>query len=177
MDWTNFFIATAGASATLLGLLFVAIQLNMEALAADPQSRWRALARSTFNHFVSIFILSLLMLFLSANDQVSSLMLMVVAGLGLIRLLLNWLPIWKRAFQTRSERIIELAWWLASPAAAYLAMGFFAAEIVKGGPAPVHQQNIGYCIVGLFAITLRNSWKLLIEVSLGPTHKSNRIER
>lgn len=35
MDWSNFYMTTAGASAALLGLLFVAIQLHLDVIAAE----------------------------------------------------------------------------------------------------------------------------------------------
>ncbi len=165
MNWTTFYVATAAGSATLLGLLFVAIQINIDTLAKDPQNRWRALALSTFNNFAGIFIFSLLMLFPNTNVLVSSLIVLIVAGFALVRLLLNWLPIWRKAFQTRAERLVEMALWLISPTAIYLAMIYLAEKILHGGPVDVLQQYLGYCIVGLLSITLRNSWKLLIDVA------------
>jgi hypothetical protein len=57
MDWTSFFLAAAGAAATLLGLLFVGVQFQMETLMADL--RWQAVARSTFVMYVTLFVMPL----------------------------------------------------------------------------------------------------------------------
>ncbi len=61
-DWTSFYLAIAGAAATLLGLLFIAVQFNIESLTSDPSNRWRAVARSTFTIHVVLFLLPLIFL-------------------------------------------------------------------------------------------------------------------
>ena len=45
-DWNLFFATTAGSSATLVGLLFVATQLHL-GVFSDPKNRWAALAQGT----------------------------------------------------------------------------------------------------------------------------------
>lgn len=47
MDLDIFYTALATVAATLVGLLFTAIQQNAERLS-DPHNRWRAIAVSTF---------------------------------------------------------------------------------------------------------------------------------
>jgi hypothetical protein len=59
MDLNLFYSALAAATATLLGLLFVAIQLNMERLLKEPTGQWKALAVSTFQTYVLLLIVSL----------------------------------------------------------------------------------------------------------------------
>jgi hypothetical protein len=40
MDWSTFYLAVS-AAATLMGLLFIAIQFNIDVFAAEPTNRWR----------------------------------------------------------------------------------------------------------------------------------------
>ena len=89
---------------------------------------------------------------------------MIVALRGIARLLLVWVPVWRRMFRDRVEHIVEVLWLLASPLAAYLAMAIFAVEMARGS-SPNLQQDIGYCVLGLFGIVLRNSWKLTMEIA------------
>ena len=56
-------------------------------------------------------------------------------------------------------------WWLVTPLVAYAIMGNFAFQTLRSGMSPDIQQSIGYCVVGLFAIVLRNSWNLLFELA------------
>src|SRR5262245_16254387 len=59
----TFFGWTAGAAATLLGLLFVAVQVGFGRVNYDPGNRLHATARSTFSLFVTVFVVSLLFLY------------------------------------------------------------------------------------------------------------------
>ncbi len=165
MDWTNFYSVAAGASATLLGLLFVGMQLHIDTLVTDPSNRWRALARSTFYNYTILFIVSLAMLFPAAQSNIYSGVLLVAVGVGFYRLLVVWLPVWRGVWGGRREKLIELIWWLASPLAAYSALGYFALQTMSLGKTAELQTDIGFCIVGLFALVLRNSWNLLVEVA------------
>ncbi len=45
MDWSNFYLGTAGAAATLTGLLFVAVQFNLERV---KRNSWALLAEVTY---------------------------------------------------------------------------------------------------------------------------------
>lgn len=42
--WTDFFVAAAGASAALAGLVFVALSVNIQRILQYPQLPWRAAA-------------------------------------------------------------------------------------------------------------------------------------
>ena len=48
MDWTAFFSVLGAAAATVIGLLFVAVQLSAERIVGDQNDRWWAIAFSTF---------------------------------------------------------------------------------------------------------------------------------
>lgn len=166
MEWTTFYAATAGASATLLGLLFVAIQLHIDSLSGDPLSRWRALARSTFDHYTALFVVSLLMLFPHINSSFFAVFVLCVALPGITRLVRVWVPVWRRMFRDQRGQFWEVLWLVASPLLAYAAMAVMAIQILRGGPLPDLQQGIGYCVMGLFGIVLRNSWRLTMEMAL-----------
>ena len=171
MDWSNFYMASAGASATLLGLLFVAVQINIGPLTAEPTSRWRALAASTFYNYTLLFIFSVIMLFPTPAGDVFGFALLFVVVPGVYRLLAAWLPVWRGVFRGQRERWMETAWWLVTPLAVYVALGYFALQILRGGKSNEVLYSISYCLVGLFGIVLRNSWRLLVELT---AERSNR---
>jgi hypothetical protein len=150
----------------LLGLLFVAIQLHIDTLSSDPLSRWRALARSTFDHYTALFVVSLLMLFPKIDDRFFAVLVMFVALPGIFRLVRVWAPVWRRMFRDQRGQFWEVLWLVASPLLAYAAMTILAIQIFRGGSVADLQQGIGYCVVGLFSIVLRNSWKLTMEMTL-----------
>ncbi len=49
MDWITFYLGTAGASATLMGLLFIGVQFRLSVRTNDPISHWPLIACSTFS--------------------------------------------------------------------------------------------------------------------------------
>ncbi len=165
LDWNIFYSVSAGASATLLGLLFVATQMHIGTLTADRGGRWRALADSTFSNYILLFIMSLLLLFPASDDRVDGAVILWVSGAGIYRLILAWAPVWRGVFKGRREKVIEILWWLASPLITYIALGDLGFEMLRRGMLLGLQQVIGYCVVGLFGIVLRNSWRLLVEMS------------
>jgi len=60
--WHPFYVTIAGASATLLGLLFVTVSINREHLGLDENAHLMSLARQTFIRYLFILTFSLTML-------------------------------------------------------------------------------------------------------------------
>ncbi len=59
MEWDPFFTTLAGAAATVLALLFVAVQLVADRVEGNQKDRWWAIAFSTFYLFLTVFFISL----------------------------------------------------------------------------------------------------------------------
>ena len=59
-EWTDLFVAAAGASAALAGLIFVAVSINVDRILALPGIPNRAL--QALVQLIAIVILSILML-------------------------------------------------------------------------------------------------------------------
>ncbi len=165
MDWSNFYLATAGASATLIGLLFIAVQFNIDAFTDDPQDRWRAIARSTFSIYGTLFIMPLAMLIPDLPAILRGDILLIVAAFGIVRTVASWLPVWRGMLQQRSARIWQSLWLLVGPLAAFLSLARSAYDITQGGNLDFNQQVIAYVVMSLFALVLRNSWNLLVELT------------
>lgn len=164
-DWTTFYVAVAGAGATLAGLLFVAIQINLEMLVADLGNRWRATARSTFAIYVLLIVVSLLFLIPSLDQFGQGLTLIIAAVFGIYRGVRTWWPVWVSSWHKHSERLLQTAWYLIGPTLAYVALIVYGINLYNGNnPNGVHLA-VGVIFVALFGIALRNSWNLVFEVS------------
>ncbi len=59
-QWNNFFLLVGGGSATLAGLVFVAMTINLKGVAKDATHRYRAI--NMLSGFTSVFIISSLAL-------------------------------------------------------------------------------------------------------------------
>lgn len=74
--WFEFYSVIGAAAATLTGLLFVAVSLNVAAIFDEAQGRSRRLAEQAFQNYLAVLLVSLLALFPS----------MSLAELGLVTL-------------------------------------------------------------------------------------------
>jgi hypothetical protein len=61
-NWQTFYATIAGATATLLGLLFVAVSLNRAHLDLEENAHLMSLARQTFSTYLFILTFSIVML-------------------------------------------------------------------------------------------------------------------
>jgi hypothetical protein len=61
--WLQFYAVAGGASATLLGLLFVAVSINAPASLGDGQESSRRMAEQAFQNYITVILVSLLALY------------------------------------------------------------------------------------------------------------------
>ncbi len=170
MDDSTFYLATCGAAATLVGLLFIAVQFNIDVL--QPGNRWNAIARSTFSIYVTLFILPLFFLApaLDAYSRAAASLLFV--AFGIIRSITTWIPTWRETQPHSFYRLWQTLWMLIGPLLAY---GYLANNLflsLRGVPAVELQTGIQITLISLFAIALRNSWNLLVDVAYERKHGS-----
>ena len=165
MDFTNFYLGAATAAATLVGLLLIAIQINLDTLARQPDNRWRAVGRLTFTTFVMLFVLPLMFLIPKLTDRLRGSVILVVVAVSAFRILQAWVPVWRGMGLGRRERIWQTAWLLIGPLLAYLYLGSTGLSLLAGRAADDVDLSIAFTLTGLFAMALRNSWNLLVEVA------------
>lgn len=161
---TNFYIVSAGAAATLVGLLFVAVQIGPPLQVKGAIGRRHAIARSTFTVFAIIFALSLFLLLPGLSSRTRALVVLTAAVVGVVRAVMTWVPVWADKLQGRIEfRLWQTAWLLLGPLIAY---GFFVLAAVEqlqvNDPTALDKGAAGWFIM-LFVIGIRNSWNLLVE--------------
>jgi hypothetical protein len=163
MDWTTFDLATAGAAATLMGLLFVGVQFHIETLMADL--RWQAVARSTFAMYVYLFIMPLVLAIPTLGNADRSLALLAMTAFGVLRTTRTWLPVWRSKQQVQSERLWQTAWLLIGPLVVYLSVAIAAIHLYSANQTDAIYTGLAWTSIGFFAIVLRNSWNLLFEIA------------
>ncbi len=163
--YSTFFLAATGAAATLLGLLFIAIQFNIDTFARDPSNRWRATARSTFAIYVLLFVLPLLLLLPGITAAYQGSALIFGAVFGIFRALWTWWPVWRAALQRREERWLQLLRLLVGPLVVYGLLIYSGVRLLQGRSPQGYEIGIALSLVGLFVIALFNSWNLLVELT------------
>ncbi len=171
MDWTSFNLAAAAAAATLVGLLFIAVQFNTDALAQDPGNRWRGVARSTFSIFTLLFLLPMFFLIPLLDAPGRGIVVGLIAGFGVVRSILTWIPVWRTRHDHRMHQFWQTFWLLVGPVVSFLALGRDAFALLQGDQSNAVLGSIALIQVGLFAIALRNSWNLLFEAPYELKHQ------
>jgi hypothetical protein len=163
---TTFYVVSAGAAATLVGLLFVAVQIGPPLVGAGPIGRRHAMARSTFAIFATLFALSLYLVLPDQSSQVRAFVVIAAASVGAFRAIRTWLPVWADKLHGRVEfRLLQTAWLLVGPLVAYALLALAGLRQLRSAdPTVLDTAGAGWFIV-LFLIGVRNSWNLLVEAN------------
>ncbi len=159
MDLNIFYTALATVAATLLGLLFIAIQQNGERLY-DPHNRWHALAVSTFYSYTVILVVALFTFIPLLRAQALALGCLI----GIWRQVGAWLPVWRLTVAGRLARLRETFWMLLSPVFLYASLLYASFHLQQGKGDEASESSMAAVFIVLLVIVLRNSWRLLVEI-------------
>jgi hypothetical protein len=156
----NYFLASTGASAALVGLIFVAISLwPREKVRAAPP-RWRAVAGGSFFALFNAFIISLNALNTGLNLGWPVL---VMCLLGMVNSLSLGLPLFKPTPDWKEHLSVILANLLMvfASLAVYLAEGYFGVRLLLKRDDALAVEGIAIVLVLLYALGLIRAWELL----------------
>ncbi len=167
-SWETFYLLTGTAGATLIGLLFIAISINVEQFRNQFSGDLQYFAALTFNSFFYVLILSILFLIpriSSAGLGITILILGIVGGINTIRQQV-------RTSKDQTQRPgIDIAsrFWipiLTLGGMALLAVAILLqVEISLYGFVPV--------IILLLGSASQNTWVLLVELDLEDSPESH----
>jgi len=160
MDLNLFYSVLAGATATLLGLPFIAIQPNIGRLFKDPQGRGKALAVSTFQTYGQFLVVCMFTFAVLLRGEV----IILAAVLGNWRQVRTWLPVWRLQAHGRARRLNEAFWVFLAPALLDAWLIYLASQLQNGKGSDTTETNIAVALIVLPVIVLRNSWQLPIEI-------------
>jgi hypothetical protein len=156
-DWSDLFVATAGAAAALAGLIIVAMSVNVKTILAIPGMTSRA--ASTIAGLTLIVVVSCAGLFplqptwvLGVEIAVASAVVLVVSVHSLVRI-----------FRDRRDRspveVIGKGLLIAVPVALTLAGGLLLCASELGG-----LYVVGASMLLIVSAAVTNAWVLLIEI-------------
>jgi carbon starvation protein CstA len=144
------FVASVGAAAALIGLLFVAVSIAPEKIFGSTASAaQRGDAERAFTALGNVFFVSIVALIPRAPLQSIA----VVAVLGMVQIVATALQMKRRFPGEISWRNIGL-----------ISLAIYAFEFVSALQAQAgtrQPETIVYIVIGLYAYALGTSWKLL----------------
>ncbi len=157
-EYTNFFIASTGAGAALVGLLFVAVSLAPEQIVTRraPMER-QAVAGSAFTALINAFVISLVALIPHFN-------------LGSLVVPFSCLCLATSLIQAWQLLRVRKGWqsFLRGAFLVLLSVFLYGLELVNGfqlltAPSPQAGSVFGlvWCLIGAFLVGLYRAWELL----------------
>jgi hypothetical protein len=154
VEWSNFFLLAGTGSATLAGLVFVALTINLRGVAKDATHRFRAI--NMLAGFTSAFVLSALALMghqsnlaLGIEWLAVSLFAAVVNTNGYVQ-----------AFRARSSLYALSAFRIVAGSACYAGQIVGSILLLLGNPIGIYIAAIA--LIVNFVVLISGSWLLIL---------------
>jgi hypothetical protein len=158
-EWHDFYVLVGTASATLLGLLFIAVSLGAGFLTEERQSATRTFMSPVVIHFTSVFFLSAIALFPSHQAGFFAALIGGTAAIGAI--ISTYITI--QVVRTDMTNYIEdyLAYGLLP------GLGYFA--LLVASVSIYFEKDFGLnalagALLLLAIVNIRNAWDLLLTM-------------
>jgi hypothetical protein len=154
----EFFVASTGASATLLGLLFVAIAVEPKSIVGEESPvESRSRASSAYAALINVFFISLFGTIPSSGLRVLPL---ILAAVGLANTLSIGVNLWRELPHRRSALSSRAGLWLGSTVVYALEL-WFGWRIVRDPGNPARIYALAYLLIAVYAVALGRAWELL----------------
>ena len=160
-SWHDFYVTMGTSSAGLIGLLFVAISLNLEAITGESRDELRAFAEQAFNSFSSVLLIAVFFLIPERDPGVLGALYLVLGVVAGYRILRRAPAVWRG--RQRDRLGAAVFWRFVLPAAA--ALGLLAAGLGLILHQPASLYWLVTVIIGLLMSAARSSWDLLVTVA------------
>jgi hypothetical protein len=159
--WSTFYATIGAASATLLGLLFVAVSVNAKAALGSDDRLTSAMTAQAFQNYLAVLLVALLALFPDVPPKVFGYLTLfagvsraVYVGVRFVQMLRHRAPRRSLIFALRRHASSVIGFGLLIVAAAYMAVG-------RGEE---HNMLAAATVVLLFSATTV-SWELLRRIA------------
>jgi hypothetical protein len=163
LSWHDFFLASAGATAALLGLLFVGVSINLRAIAAAERVDVRARAGQAFVNLVLVLVISLIMLIADPDPGSIAFSLGLVAAFALFRVIRNGYSVFRERGRLRAwlPTLRRIGWTVIADAV----LAFTAWRIWSSDGTASVIANLAIVVFVLLIGAADISWEMLTEIS------------
>jgi hypothetical protein len=156
-EWSDLFVATAGASAALAGLVFVAVSINIQRILAFPGLPERSLETLLF--LVSVLLVSLVGLVPEQGHVALGLELLIVT------LVIDAIVLRQPTIQVAEGEVMPRRWRVAR----WTLRAIATAPFLIGAVSILAEQGGGLYwvfagVVLAIAASVANAWVLLVEI-------------
>jgi hypothetical protein len=164
--WAEFYTVTAGAAATLMGLLFVVVSINDAAILGAAHQHSRRLAEQAFQNYVAVLSVSLLAVMPDMDTKhLGSVTLGITALAGVWVIVRSWLALTKTPEAgTRLQSLRRQFGSLLGFAILLFAATRMAFDLGDS------RYSFAAAIMVLLAAATRVSWQLLLRMAETRAH-------
>jgi len=159
-SWHDFYIMVGTAAATLVGLLFVSLSLNVEVVTRKENADLRLLAGQTFTTFLCVVMFAVVFLIPSQAPLGLGLSLLGIGGYALYRTVSQFLE--TRGEQTRQWGSGLVARRFAIPSLCFVVLIIIAVSVLLGYTVGLYW--LVPVMIGLILAASRNAWDLLLQL-------------
>ena len=172
-QWQNFYLLLGSASATLVGLMFIAISLGSGRWTAEDKPivnvGLSAFLSPTFIHFVYVLVTAVIV-FVPTLSGTALGGLLILTGIGSLGHIARHLRFLIDRYRARRIDRSDLVWYSLMPSIAYvLHLGAGVGLVRAGlrGTRPLHALDaLAAASVLLLVIGVRNAWDLVVFLVL-----------
>lgn len=163
--WHDFYMMIGAAAATLIGLLFVSLSLNVDVITSEANADLRVLATQTFTNFISLLMFAVLFLIPHQVPLGLGLPLLGSGGYGLYISLSRYFE--ARRKQSRAWGKGGVARRFAIPALGFGTLMIIAVVVLSGNTEGLYW--LVPVMIMLVVAASRNAWDLLLGLREPPT--------
>ena len=160
--WSAFYAVTGGASATLLGLLFVAVSINAGIILGAGRESTRRLAEQAFQSYSSVILVSLLALFPGIGFKEFGIAILCVTSASA-----GWVVV--RLFMTLSNSARgRRVYWLRRYSSSLIGFGLLLFSAARMSLHRGDSRNLlAISTIVLLSTSTLVAWELLVRLSQG----------
>lgn len=162
--WHDFYLMIGTAAATLVGLLFVSLSLNVDVITRETNADLRVLAAQTFTSFLNVVMLAVLFLIPSQAPQGLGLPLLGISGYGLYETVGRFLK--TRRARPRAWDRGGVARRFAVPTLCFVTLTIIAVSVLLGQTGGLYW--LVPVMILLIVAASRNAWNLLLQLREPP---------
>ncbi len=171
--WHEFYAAVSAAAATLVGLLFVSLSLNLKLVTGEQHAEIRALAIQTFVNFTYVLIISLIFLIPNLSPSGVGITFSIFGVLGtvsVVRAIIATTRERKRHWRTTTQYWRFVAGRFVLPLAAYIVLTLIAILFWTGSTDRVDWMV--FVIFSLLGSAISVAWDLFLELGRSSVDES-----
>ena len=161
--WSGFYGVLAASAATLLGLLFVSVSIDLASKSGAERSSSRKISEQAFQNYVTVLLVSLVALIPDIESATLGIASLGLTATDTVLVLVRILQVWRAPQAGRSR--LQFLRRQGSSLLGFAMLFFSSIEMALGNRQ--HFNLFAASLIVLIASATMVSWELLVHLSSG----------